>query len=310
MSRRGGPVAYAALVAVCFFWGTTYLAIRISIEHLRPAIVISGRFLIAGAILLAIARARGVHRPSGYGLRTACASGIVVLGIGTAGTFYAELFIPSSFASLLVTISPFIMVAFEAALGGEALQRRTIVGMAVGFSGAGLLLLPGSGTEAFARSTLIGFSIMMVGITAWCLGSIYQRRQPSEADSVFIAGIQNVAAGLLYIPIALFIPGPVVWTARGLLALLYLAIFGSVVAYTAFVIAMDRLPVAIASIYPYINAVVAVALGWLFFREPFGAREVMAMLLIFTGVVIVKATGSRGGVKPVQTQAARAAVTD
>lgn len=105
-----------------------------------------------------------------------------------------------------------------------------------------------------------------------------------------IAGaVQQLAAGLMLAPFALAIhEHPVQWSARGVGALLYLVCFGSIVGYSAYVYAMDRLPVAIVSVYPYVNAVVAVALGWLFYREPFGRREALAMAIIFAGVAIVK----------------------
>ena len=99
-----------------------------------------------------------------------------------------------------------------------------------------------------------------------------------------------MATGLAYAIPALLQPRPAHWTARGVAALLYLAAFGGVVGYSAYVFAVDRLPVAVATTYNYVNPVVAVALGWLFYREPFGARELSAMLIIFMGVSIVKRT--------------------
>src|SRR5579863_1209836 len=98
MSRRAGPAAWIALASVCFFWGTTYLGIRISIETLPPAFVISARFILSGVILLIAARIRGAHLPRGRDLLIACMTGILILGIGNAAVFYAELIIPSGLA--------------------------------------------------------------------------------------------------------------------------------------------------------------------------------------------------------------------
>ena len=101
--------------------------------------------------------------------------------------------------------------------------------------------------------------------------------------------MQQLAAGLILAPFALAIhEAPIHWSARGVSALWYLVCFGSIVGYSAYVYALDRLPVAIVSIYPYVNAVVAVGLGWLFYREPFGTREALAMTVIFAGVAVVK----------------------
>jgi drug/metabolite transporter (DMT)-like permease len=293
MSRRAGSTAYIALAAVCFFWGTTYLAIRIAIETLPPAFVIFTRFTLSGSILLAVARMRGAHIPRGRELWIACGCGVMILGVGNAAAVYAEQIIPSGLAGLFTTLSPFWMTGIEAMMGGEALHPPTIAGMLIGFGGTALLLMPGAG--AFGRSTLVGFAIMQVGVIAWTLASLIQRRQPIKAHPIVIGAIQQLAAGLLYIPITVFVPEhAIVFSQRSVLALLYLVVFGSIVGYSAFIFAMDRLPVAIVSVYPYINAVVAMGVGWLFFREPFGWRELAAMLIIFLGVAVVKWHGLNG----------------
>jgi drug/metabolite transporter (DMT)-like permease len=287
VSRPAGSTAYVALAAVCFFWGTTYLAIRIAIETLPPAFVVFARFTLSGSILLAVARARGAHIPRGREPWIACGCGVMILGIGNAAAVYAEQIIPSGLAGLFVTLSPFWLTGMEAVMGGEALHAPTILGMAIGFGGTALLLLPGAG--AFERSTVIGFVIIQVGVIAWTFASLIQRRQPIKAHPIVIGAIQQLAAGLVYIPIAMFVPEhAIVFSQRSVLALLYLVVFGSIVGYSAFIVAMDRLPVAIVSIYPYINAVVAMGVGWVFFREPFGWRELTAMLIIFCGVAVVK----------------------
>jgi drug/metabolite transporter (DMT)-like permease len=287
MSRQASSAAYLALAAVSVFWGTTYLAIRISIETLPPAFVIFARFTLSGSILLAVARFRGAHIPKGREFWIAAGCGLMILGIGNAAAVYAEQLIPSGLAGLLTTLSPFWLTGIEAMMGGEALRLPTVAGMLIGFGGTALLLLPGAG--GFGRSTLTGFVIMQVGMIGWTFGSVVQRRQPIRAHPIVIGAVQQLAAGLAYIPVILFVPEhAIVFSQRSVLALLYLVVFGSIVGYSAFIFAMDRLPVAIVSIYPYINAVVAMAVGWLFFREPFGLREFAAMVIIFLGVGVVK----------------------
>jgi drug/metabolite transporter (DMT)-like permease len=106
---------------------------------------------------------------------------------------------------------------------------------------------------------------------------------------VIAGAVQQLAGGLAMTPFALAVrEHPVHWSGRGVSAILYLVLFGSIVGYSSYAYALDRLPVAIVSVYPYVNAVVAVSLGWLFYREPFGIRETAAMTVIFVGVAIVK----------------------
>ena len=279
--------AYLALGAVCFFWGTTYLGIRMSLEAFPPLMLVSVRYVASGTIMLAFAVARGIYVPRGRELAAACFSGFFTLGVGNGALVFTELLIPSGMASLIITTQPFWMVGFEALLpGGERLHAPTIGGMAIGLVGASLLFRPDVGID---RNVLHGFLLMQVGLAGWSFGSIYQRRQAGKAHAVIAGAVQQLAAGLILAPFALAIhEHPVQWSARGVGALVYLVCFGSIVGYSAYVYAMDRLPVAIVSVYPYVNAVVAVALGWLFYREPFGRREALAMAIIFAGVAIVK----------------------
>jgi drug/metabolite transporter (DMT)-like permease len=286
---------YLALAAVCIFWGTTYLGIRMALETFPPLMLVSVRFSISGALLLTFARLRGMYLPQGRELWSACISGFLTLGIGTGALILAEVMIPSGIAGLIVTISPFWLVGVEALLpGGERLHWPTIAGMGIGLAGAVLLVTPDLHPEAVDRSLLNGFLILQVGSAAWSFGSILQKRKPGKAHPVIAGGVQQFAAGAVMIPVALLVPEhPVHWSHRGVLALFYLVIFGSLVGYSAYVYAMDRLPVAIVSIYPYANAIVAVILGYLFYREPFGVRESLAMVVIFAGVAVVKRYAQR-----------------
>jgi drug/metabolite transporter (DMT)-like permease len=261
-----------------------------SLESFPPLMLVSVRYVISGAILLLFAWARGIYVPRGRELAAACFSGLFTLGVGNGALVFTELLIPSGMAGLIITTQPFWMVGFEALLpGGERLHAPTIGGMAIGLVGASFLFTPEVGGHGIDRNVLHGFLLLQVGLAGWSFGSIYQRRQVGKAHSVIAGAVQQLAAGLVLAPFAMVIhEHPVHWSARGVGALLYLVCFGSLVGYSAYVYAMDRLPVAIVSVYPYVNAVVAVALGWMFYREPFGRREALAMAIIFAGVAIVK----------------------
>jgi drug/metabolite transporter (DMT)-like permease len=290
LSRHPLFKPYLALLAVCFFWGTTYLGIRMALETFPPMTLVCVRFMISGSIMLIFSWARGLYLPRGRELAAACFSGLLTLGVGNSGLVFAEMLIPSGIAGLIVTISPFWLVGVEALLpGGARLHAPTIGGMAIGLAGAALLFTPDAGAHAIDHKLLIGFLILQAGSAGWSFGSIFQRRQVGKAHPVIAGGVQQMAAGLAFLPIALLVPHPPIhWSVRGVSAMAYLIVFGSLVGYSAYVYAMDKLPVAIVSVYPYVNAVVAVTLGWLFYRERFGLREAVAMAIIFAGVAVVK----------------------
>jgi drug/metabolite transporter (DMT)-like permease len=290
LSRHPHFSAYLALLSVCFFWGTTYLGIRMSLESFPPLLLVCARYAISGSLLLAAIVIGGGRLPRGRELRAACLSGVLVLGIGNGCLVFAELWIPSGLACLILTISPFWMVGVEALLpGGEPLHLPGILGMLVGLFGASLLFAPDWHTHTINAGLLSGFLILQLGMAGWSFGSIYQRRQQGGAHPIVIGAVQQLAAGVACLPLVLlFREHPVHWSFRGVAAILYLVVFGSIVGYSAYIFALDRLPVAVVSVYPYVNSVVAVTLGWLFYREPFGPREMAAMAIIFAGVALVK----------------------
>jgi len=172
--------------------------------------------------------------------------------------------------------------------GGEPLHGPSIKGMLVGVVGLGLLVTPAFSDLRANGGLLGGFFLLQLGCAGWAAGSIAQRKLTARAHPFISGAVQQLATGLAYgIPAALD-PRPAHWTGRSIGAVAYLVIFGSIVGYSAYVFAMDRLPVAITSMYTYINPIVAVIVGWLVYRETFGIREAIAVVVIFAGVAIVK----------------------
>jgi drug/metabolite transporter (DMT)-like permease len=280
--------AYAALVAVCFFWGTTYLAIRMALESFPPLLLVAARFLLSGALMLAGAALTRARLPRGRELWQTAWNGVLILGVGNGCLTFAELWIPSGLAALIVTTSPFWMVGLDALLPPrEPLRAPVAAGILVGALGALLLAAPGA--AGWDPALLRGILVLQVGCFSWSLGSIRQRRIRGVAHPVVHGAVQQLAAGLAFaLPAALIPEPPVRWTAKGAGAILYLAVFGSIVGYSAYIYALDRLPVSLVSVYTYVNPVVAVVLGHLFYGEPFGLREAVAMGVIFAGVALVK----------------------
>ncbi|MGE5486369.1 MAG: EamA family transporter [bacterium] len=296
MHRHPNFKAWAALGAVCLFWGTTYLGIRMSLESFPPLTLVAIRFSVSGLILLAAARLRGAEIPRGRDLRIAAFTGTLALGGGTGGLVIAEQWVPSGLAALLITTSPFWMVGIEAAMpGGERLHRPVVLGMLVGAAGVVLLGLPGAAVGSMGAMAIYGLIIIQVGNALWAYASILQRRQPVRAHPIVTGAVQQLAAGLSFVVPAIIFEGAglVAGTSlhpsvRGIGALIWLVIFGSIVGYSAYMYALLHLPVAIVSTYAYVNPMVAVTLGWLVYRERFGWLEAAAMVIIFAGVMVVK----------------------
>jgi len=292
MPQRAKLRAYLALAAVYFFWGTTYLAIRISLEAFPAILLLSTRFLLSGTLLLIGAGWTGASIPKGREMWLTALFGVIILGGGNGCLIWAEQTVPSGLSALLLVTGPFWMVGLGAALpGGERIHVPALGGILIGCAGVVILMAPNGLSTSFSATLINGFVVLQLGCFFWCLGSLLHKRSVTTAHPIVSGAVQQLATGLVFLLPALLLPRPPIqWNARSTWALAYLVLFGSVVGYSAFLYALENLPVAIVSTYNYVNPVVAMALGWLFYREPFGRREFLAMLIIFTGVAIVKWT--------------------
>jgi drug/metabolite transporter (DMT)-like permease len=295
-AKKLGPhrLKYIALAGVCILWGTTYLGIRISLESLPPFYLIAIRYTISGAILLTACKLAGAAMPSGRELLLTGAYGAICIGIGNGFLAIAELWIPSGLAALFYTTAPFWMVGIDALLpGGRKPRPSTLAGLVIGLTGVVFLVLPAARHEGIRGATFTGFLVLQLSAAGWVLGSLLQKRVPTRSLAVVTGAVQQLAAGLvMFVPAAIFERAPHAVSTRSVLAVAYLVVFGSLIGYTAFIYSMSRLPVALVSVYTFVNPLVAVFLGWLFFREPFGWREFAAMCIIFAGVFAVKLSES------------------
>ncbi|MEP7351719.1 MAG: EamA family transporter [Acidobacteriota bacterium] len=292
--------AYVALLCVCIFWGTTYLGFRIALDSMGPASIVCIRNLISGGLLLGWAITRKLPLPRGRDLWLMSAYGILTIGVGNGTLAVSELWTPSGLASLFITTSPFWYVGMDALLpGGEPLHRPIVAGLLVGFSGVLMLVAPAAwtaiqqGSFSSGGGIVLGFLLLQFSGASWSLGSLLQRNLKSQTHPFVVSGVQQMATGLSFIAPALLEPQHTTWTNPSLVATLYLAIFGGIVGYGCYMMALTRLPLAIVSTYTYVNPLVAVFLGWLVYREAFGTREMVAMGVIFLGVWLVRRAVAR-----------------
>ena len=296
---RQRKLAYFAWVAVCVIWGTTYLGIRVSLETMPPALMGGIRWTLAGALLALYVKSRGQQLPPPERWRGIALLAFLLLGLGNGGVVYAEQYVPSGLAAVLVATSPFWMAAVEAAFpDGERLRLNVMVGLLIGFSGILLLAWPeltlGSGGN---RNFLFGIIALQIASLGWCLGSAYSRRHGRTDNILGTTAYQMLAGGLMMVVLgSLRGEWPQLWfTPRSAAALAYLTTIGAVGGFVAYTYALRHLSVSFVSLYAYINPVIAVTLGVLLIGEPFDSRMATAALLVFAGVAVVRWTGSRKG---------------
>ncbi len=280
---------------MCILWGTTYLGIRVALESFPPFLLMGVRYFLSGAIMIFGAKLWGATLPSGRELWLTSLYGIITIGFGTGLLCVAEQWVPSGLSALFIATQPFWMVIADWVLSAGANRPRgaTIRGLMLGMIGVAVLVAPNAMKEGLRSGIVAGFLMLQLGCAGWVTGALLQTRLGGRAHPIVSGAVQQFATGAFFLLLTLaFERFPTHVKPQALGGLLYLVIFGAIVGYSAFVYAMDRLPAAIVSVYAFVNPVVAVILGWLIFREPFGLREMIAMILIFAGIAIVKFSGT------------------
>lgn len=307
LTPREKILAYSAFAIVCTVWGTTYLAIRVAIETLPVFLFPALRFVPAGLILLSFCLAKGDPLPK---LRSEWANlfmiGVLMVGAGNLAVVYAEHHVSSGMAALLVATSPFWMAALETLRPeGERVDLRIVVGMLIGFAGVAILIAPEIQPGSYNRNFLLGVLALQAGSICWNIGSIRSKYHPPKTTPLMSASLQMLFGGVVLglIGLARGEISQVHFTTRTLLAFLYLLVFGSIMAYGAYVYALSKLRTSTVSLYAYINPVVAVVLGWAILDERFGLRDVMAMVVIFAGVALVQSARRKSSIVPAPAEA-------
>ena len=271
----------AALFALYFIWGSTYLAIRLALPGFPPLMMAGLRFVMAGALLYLLLRLRGEPRPAWAQWSAAARVGTLLVA-GNALVVVAEQWVSSGVAAVAIASVPLWAVLF-AGLWGRWPAKGERVGLVVGLAGVALLQ---SGGEL--RASRAGAIVLVLSTVSWALGSMWSRRLPIP-KGLMAAATEMLTGGAVVLAVALVrgermvaLPG-----AQAMLAFLYLVVFGSMIAYSAYAFLLANVRPAMATSYAYVNPVVAVVLGALVAGEQVGLLAVGALVLILGGVAII-----------------------
>lgn len=241
---------------------------------------------------MAAFRARGEALPPLSSWPRHALLGVLLIGLGNGGVVFAEQWVPSGIAAVIVGSAPFWMAAFEAMLpGGERITARVIAGLTVGFGGLVLLVWPDLTVGgATGRQFAWGLVLLQVACIGWSLGSSYSRRQPAAENPLGASAVQMLLGGIVMLALATLRGewANLAFTPRALWAELYLIVVGSLAGYSAYIYALKHLPISTVSLYAYINPVIAVILGAALLDEEFGWRIAIASTVVLAGVAIVR----------------------
>lgn len=282
--------AYIAFALVSFFWGTTYLGIRIGVDEKIPPFWLAGlRQSAAGLIVVLYSLIRGEKFPVGKDFPKLIIPGLLMIACGNGLVTWAEQYINSGLTAILCSMNPvWVMILSFTFLRNEAMSKSLVIGIALGFVGILVIFSDSLGDFANPKYLLGIFGIVLANI-GWASGTIFVSRYKSSVSPVAASGWQMLIAGLVLASVSFTVENPLetVYTFRGVAALLYLTIFGSVVAYGAFLYVLNHMSPTKSSAYSYINTVVAVILGWLWLDEKITLNIVIGAAITIYGIYLV-----------------------
>jgi drug/metabolite transporter (DMT)-like permease len=282
--------AIFAWINVCVIWGTTYLVIRIGVGHMPPMLFAGIRWVIAGVAFMTVLKWRGTSLPKANEMVHLAVVGLALIGFGNGLVVFAEQWIHSGLAALLITTVPFFMVGMESLLPkGPKLNATILIGLIMGL--AGVCLIFGKDTKYLADpDNLIGVLALLGAVISWSIGSLYSKYVKVDVHPLMGASVQMLMAGIVLSAVGISIGElpRLRFEINGLLSLAYLVVVGSFIGYTSYIYAIAKLPLSLISTYAYINPVIALFLGWIVLDEKLDFQTAIAAAVIIAGVFIVK----------------------
>jgi drug/metabolite transporter (DMT)-like permease len=282
--------AYSAWIAVCIIWGTTYLAIRVGVEHIPPMLFAGIRWIVAGSIFVTLLKVLGKTFPSRKDLLHISVMSITMLGIGNGLVVVGEQYINSGLAALLITTVPFWVVGIESfSSKGPKINAKIILGLIIGLLGISLIF--GSDWQDLINTKyLLGVLCIFGAVVSWSFGTVYSKYKRVSVHPLVSASVQMLIAGFAQMILGILLGefSSISFNTTGVAALVYLIFAGSIFGYGSYIYSIEHLPLSLVSTYAYINPVIAVFLGWLFLDEKLNFTIGIGALVIILGVVLVK----------------------
>ncbi len=316
-ARRDRLLILLSFACIWFIWGSTFLVIRYAIVDIPPLLMCGLRLVLAGALLLGYAAATGALWPRGAEWRNAALVGVLLPGIGNAAVTLGVAHVPSGLVALLVATIP-LWMALLSSFGRHAAPpgRQAGLGLVLGFAGIALLLGPGVGLRHGASIEPVWALVPVLGSLSWAWGSLWSRRAVMPRSPLMSTAVGLTAAGIALVVLAALVGDFAHWRPAGThapawAALLYLAVFGSVFGFGAYLFLLRRVAPAVVATYAFVNPIVAMALGWAIGGEVLTPRTfsaaamvLAAVLLITTAPAVTRASSvpADAGALPVQQQ--------
>jgi drug/metabolite transporter (DMT)-like permease len=302
LTKHPKALVFAAFAAVYIIWGSTYLAIFLAIKTIPPFLMAGTRFLLAGLILLVWALIKGEHIPDKKSILRISLAGILMLSIGNASVAWAEQYLPSGLAAIIVATVPLWFVLLDKRQWKYYFSNKQIVfGLIVGFAGVILLFSGKSSANLFNdKMKFISLIALLIATVSWTVGSLYSKYQKIQGSTLMKVALQMIAASIIIFIEAFALNEQKSFavskiSGQSIGAVIYLILMGSLVAYMAYIWLLSIRPASLVGTYAYVNPVVAVFLGWLIADEHVSIQKLIGLSIVIAGLVVVNTSKEKKG---------------
>jgi drug/metabolite transporter (DMT)-like permease len=296
MTTNSNLNAWLAYAAVAIFWGTTFFAIRVGVETFPPFLLAGFRHSIGGILICSYFLLRGYKLPEAKHLKIFAINGFLMLVLGNGLVTWAEQYVSSGLAALICSLTPIWIILLNSMTGKKEKFTLAVFGGVVLCLIGQLLIFRDNLTDFADPNYTLGIVFILMANIAWGMGTVYSKNNQTGVHPLFGAGLQMICGGVV---LDLIGTAQGEWShlhpsSEGILALAYLVVFGSIIAYGAYMYVLKQLPATIVSTYAYVNTLVAVILGWFLLDEPLNAIVWTAVVLTILGVYMVNKSQKTG----------------
>ena len=293
VQRGHGAQIWVPILALWFVWGSTYLGIAVAGRTMPPLMANGARFLVAAVLLaagIAVVKGPGVFRVTRTELAFSALMGTMVLAVGIGTMALAEQYVPSGIAALLVSVNALWIIILRVS-AGQRPSRFTLAGVAIGFVGLGLMLIPGgtarvSGTDG---DVVLWSAAIIIASFSWAFFSFRSTGYQLPSNALVTTVYELIAGGFCLMGVGAIIGERIdfsefdrpSWIGWGWL------VIASLIGYTAYTYGLNKIPLSLLSTYAYVNPVVAVILGWLIIGEPLTRDVILGLTVVLGGVILV-----------------------
>lgn len=287
---KNGTLIVLAFFSIYIIWGSTYLLNKIAVTELPPFMLASIRFIVAGCLIFILSKLMGISISINIKqFKNTVIAGFLFLTLGNGIAVWALKYVDSSFAALLISGQPLVILLLMRVIEGKKIQPMSYVGVVLGI--IGMYLLVSQRHILLQEDAYIGIAMIMVCMISWALGSLFVAKAELPTNFFVNTGYQMITGGAIMALLSLFLgetwSSPLSWSSTVQWSMLLLVLFGSIIAFTSFNFLLKVVSPEKVATNTYVNPIIALVLGWYFLNEHISFQSILAAIILLTGVYFI-----------------------